>query len=111
MPRVAQQEDYLLALFADIDPICINQDDMDERSWQVRLMAQIFRNASRTIAYIGEADMYSSAVSIWCRNQELGQFNSLTYESDDSHDLDLSRSEAEWSARILLGRPWFTRTW
>jgi hypothetical protein len=35
------------------DSICINQDDIQERSQQVALMGSIYRKASRVITYIG----------------------------------------------------------
>lgn len=35
------------------DALCINQDDMQERSQQVKLMGDIFRNASRVLMWLG----------------------------------------------------------
>jgi hypothetical protein len=37
-----------------IDAICINQDDMAERSEQVKLMTEIYRNAKRVLIWLGE---------------------------------------------------------
>ncbi|KAF7920993.1 hypothetical protein BELL_0534g00010 [Botrytis elliptica] len=37
-----------------IDAICINQDDLDERSQQVPLMGSIYKNASRVVVWRGE---------------------------------------------------------
>lgn len=37
-----------------IDAICINQDDLNERSHQVPLMGSIYKNASRVIVWLGE---------------------------------------------------------
>ena len=36
-----------------IDAICINQDDTDERTAQIAMMATIYRNATQTIAWLG----------------------------------------------------------
>ncbi|PMD30476.1 hypothetical protein L207DRAFT_443831, partial [Hyaloscypha variabilis F] len=36
-----------------VDAICINQHDMEERNAQVRMMARIYRTASRTVVYLG----------------------------------------------------------
>lgn len=36
-----------------IDAICINQEDLDERSEQVVHMLQIYKNASRVIVWLG----------------------------------------------------------
>ena len=37
-----------------IDTLCINQDDIAERSDQVKLMADIYRNSKRTLVWIGK---------------------------------------------------------
>jgi len=56
-------EDALLALrLSDtervmwIDALCINQDDIQERSAQVSRMPAIYQRATRTIAWLGTAD-------------------------------------------------------
>ena len=36
-----------------VDAICINQQDLDERSSQVSFMAQIFGNAAKVYAWLG----------------------------------------------------------
>ncbi|KAH7015828.1 heterokaryon incompatibility protein-domain-containing protein [Ilyonectria destructans] len=36
-----------------VDAICINQDDMPERNWQVSLMAFIYTRAERVLAWLG----------------------------------------------------------
>jgi hypothetical protein len=60
-PELGNQEaeDY----FYWIDAICINQDDIQERSDQVQLMGDIFKNAMVVIAWIGPA-MDGSAEAI-----------------------------------------------
>lgn len=49
-----------------IDCICINQEDNDEKSWQVADMTEIFRSAKRVLMWLGDAseeitlqDLYS----------------------------------------------------
>jgi Heterokaryon incompatibility protein (HET) len=37
------------------DAICINQEDISERNAQVRLMGDIYSNASKVATYVGEA--------------------------------------------------------
>lgn len=39
-----------------IDALCINQDDLQERSQQVALMGTIYRNTVRTLAWVGSRD-------------------------------------------------------
>ncbi|PMD42116.1 hypothetical protein L207DRAFT_376915, partial [Hyaloscypha variabilis F] len=36
------------------DAVCINQDDIDERDKQVRLMGQIYRSARQKLVWLGE---------------------------------------------------------
>lgn len=38
-----------------VDALCINQDDQDERSRQVRIMGDIYRNATVVFCWLGEA--------------------------------------------------------
>ena len=44
-----------------IDALCINQQDVDERSLQVQLMYDIYSSAERTIAWTGEPSEDSEA--------------------------------------------------
>lgn len=97
-----------------IDAVCINQDDIAERNRQIRLMGQIFRSASLTIAYIGQSDKSSSVLSLWCRKEGLDQSGSFTEESEVSEDYDSSDDHLTQftnAASDLQDRSWFTRTW
>jgi hypothetical protein len=42
-----------------IDFICINQSDVLEKNHQVKRMGEIYSNASRVVAWLGEADSSS----------------------------------------------------
>lgn len=44
-----------------IDSICINQEDVVERSQQVQIMNRVYRNANIVHAWLGEADRFSKA--------------------------------------------------
>lgn len=39
-----------------VDAVCINQDDVDERSEQVGMMGTIYRRASRVLSWLGEGN-------------------------------------------------------
>jgi hypothetical protein len=45
-----------------IDSLCINQLDTEEKSWQVGLMGDIYRQAQRVIAWLGLANDSSDSV-------------------------------------------------
>jgi Heterokaryon incompatibility protein (HET) len=66
-----------------MDAVCIDQNNVDERSQQVKLMAQVFGQATRTIAYIGESDSHSARVSAWCaKQQRTASVSASSSESD-----------------------------
>jgi hypothetical protein len=54
-----------------IDFLCINQSDKEEKSWQVALMGNIYRQAQKVIAWLGPADDSSDAVMDYLN--ELGE--------------------------------------
>lgn len=45
-----------------IDAVCIDQENVRERNHQVDLMSMIYKGASRTVAYVGEASEDSGLV-------------------------------------------------
>lgn len=51
-PRFAGGGDLLHALVG-YDAVCINQQDMEERSQQVRLISDIFKAAAQTTVWLG----------------------------------------------------------
>lgn len=44
-----------------VDSICINQDDLAERSQQVRVMSDIYRSATQVVIWLGKHDAGASA--------------------------------------------------
>lgn len=51
--QIARQHGELSDDFLWVDAICINQTDISERNHQVRMMASIYKSASRTISWLG----------------------------------------------------------
>lgn len=108
-----------------IDRICINQDDVDERSEQVRCMGKVYSGAVRTIIWAGlDTDGSSAAwplidlIYTICKTENphakyLADIPFRTY-SDTTH---LHSRLPPWShelwthLRNLFTLPWFTRTW
>ncbi|KAI1753979.1 HET-domain-containing protein [Xylaria castorea] len=55
--RALKRLRYLLkARVLWVDAVCINQEDIDERSAQVAIMAEIYSNASSTAIWLGDID-------------------------------------------------------
>ena len=84
-----------------IDQICINQEDLEERSTQVVLMQKIYKSAENVVIWLGdEADKSSMAIGIMSRLSDT--------PNKDIH----SWNAKEWRALgTLLSRPWFSRMW
>lgn len=107
-----------------IDQICIDQDNDDDKTQQVRLMRAIYSSAANVIIWLGDANEKTKLV--YDLIEQIGQEILRTIRSNPKmsfHDpadpmkiyvpLKLSSAdEPEWFAfRQLLSRPWFERTW
>jgi hypothetical protein len=101
-----------------IDAICIDQDDLQERSAQVLLMGRIYRQAQCTMAWLGERDAYTAAalqalMKITSYNPEDGSIiqDIPGTERDKFNGLSsLDDTEIE-ALTMLMARSWFSRTW
>ncbi|PMD38817.1 heterokaryon incompatibility, partial [Hyaloscypha variabilis F] len=80
-----------------VDQLCINQEDVEERSSQVQLMGHIYQKASKTVVWLGEEDEHGRG--------PLGAFLQTM-----GHDADLTTYN--WQAfNSFYNRPWFGRLW
>ena len=106
-----------------VDAICINQQNLRERSSQVKMMGDIYQLADRVIVWLGtEKDdsthvlktlsQLSSNVKVDYLNLSISpaSANSDPQWSDTSKLLPYSRQEI-WDIDALLRRPWFSRLW
>ena len=88
------------------DQLCINQHDPEERSQQVCLMAQIYRQALRVRIWLGKAGP---------QNEKLMEILSGKVDITDDAILSSSRGRVDAMSfsllTILLNRPWWTRLW
>ncbi|KAH8895496.1 hypothetical protein GQ53DRAFT_641392, partial [Thozetella sp. PMI_491] len=125
-----------LVLWAD--GICINQEDMDERASQVKLMGEIYSRAQSTVAYLGEAlapdaedestpDLDQSGFALMLQLNAIWS-GGEDYENHSLHDHQ-PRTFDEWAqmqipdAETIDGlkvwlpllhmcaQPWFSRSW
>jgi hypothetical protein len=66
-----------------VDAICINQDDAEERTYQVQRMRQIYETAFEVVIHLGEGDD---------QNQEVqSHFSAHTANPNSAHKIDLFR--------------------
>ncbi|KAF2174182.1 hypothetical protein M409DRAFT_16452 [Zasmidium cellare ATCC 36951] len=100
-----------------IDSICINQEDVVERSQQVQIMDRIYRNANIVHAWLGEADLFSK-VAIYSLSalSKLGEdaadrVRGLHPLHDNSAELGLEQRISTSAIYAFLKRSWFRRAW
>lgn len=88
-----------------VDAVCINQDDLNERSQQVSMMRDIYASAERVVIWIGEEGDGSDVV-----------FDALPVIAgpdgqQDAERLSLMRECSSFFISVVDRRPWFSRTW
>ncbi|KIX93272.1 uncharacterized protein Z520_10915 [Fonsecaea multimorphosa CBS 102226] len=112
-----------------IDSICINQDDLAEKSRQVSMMREIYSRATATIIWLGETcdgDIVATQLmrnlnSVYPNPRMIPQKGSI-YEPGRTQEFNhLARPEElglpplispEWSRLIdFYKKPWFSRVW
>jgi hypothetical protein len=101
------------------DSICINQENLEEKAQQVRMMGQIYRSADRVLIFIGSNDCghgpnvsslvdEMSAMIKPALERPDPDGDSIPYLEDDAPILKDTRWE---SFEYLLEQSWFTRGW
>ena len=105
------------------DAICINQEDFDERSKQVRRMADVYRMADRVVVWLGQESEDSKLACATILH--LGSQVELSSDSNSSlqspgctepewwrGEQSLPYTEQQWQSLYnLLERQWFSRLW
>lgn len=84
-----------------IDAVCINQEDLDERSHQVSMMGSVYRTARRVLVWLGEGDEDTDYT-----------LKTLKAMADGRHREDVTDMITFFSrASDLFARPWWSRVW
>ncbi|KAK0701186.1 heterokaryon incompatibility protein-domain-containing protein [Apiosordaria backusii] len=112
-----------------IDAICIDQQNMAERSQQVAFMCELYRKAGETYVWIGPEENYSNDVMDWIDLigliSEVNWSTETMYNSKDYKNVgrknadifDVSLTwETDWFVTLrsichLANRDYFTRLW
>lgn len=93
----------------------INQEDVAERSRQVQKMADIYKNASKVIIWIGEETRSTHLAFNYARQlaQARRTLNVLAFDDNmlSQHGLPKTRDKAWEALGQLVQRPWFSRAW
>jgi hypothetical protein len=94
-----------------VDAICIDQQDMDERSRQVRMMGPIYKDATQVVAFLGEEDghEYKHVDALI----EMGEnpANHFLSSLDPHIDPNATEFSTLLEAAQLLRRGWWSRVW
>jgi hypothetical protein len=95
-----------------IDAIGINQQDLDERAYQVLLMPRIYHSAMSVWFWLGEVDDASRITLRWMTalHEAISQSMSEAPQSPPNVILEIDPSEAK-SLVSFLQRPVFRRIW
>ncbi|KAF2023202.1 HET-domain-containing protein, partial [Setomelanomma holmii] len=83
-----------------LDALCINQQDVEEKGFQVSQMGDIYRKSGRTLIWLGSSRICSrplSALEAAVRARKAARWR----------DIDSSNSDF----RDILELPWFRRRW
>jgi hypothetical protein len=104
-----------------VDAVCIDQDNDEEKAHQIPLMVDIFRSASRVIAWLdsdGAGTEGITALQRWSRHrgkainqmQPQSLVAQATLDEGANNTLPLRLRTIE-SVQLLLQLPWFNRLW
>lgn len=98
------------------DAICINQDDLDEKSQQIPLMARIFRSATQVRVWLGNGDEGESRAiddlaSIAKVSRPTGPSLNLLDDKMWQSETDQALIAMGRSAKKVFRMPWFGRRW
>jgi hypothetical protein len=108
-----------------VDAICIDQSNIEERSRQVSLMADIYSQGSANIVFLGESDRKTAAAlqavaaiktEIQEQSRDTSNIGRLMYTGSageprhKAHEPSCSRYDIE-DLHSLYRRPWFSRLW
>lgn len=92
-----------------VDAICINQEDVEERSAQVKMMKEIYERADRVFAWLG---FPFDEVAVSLAVEMMREFNMYLKEGLEAYDGDIDvvlatvTTDHAWFPNDSAGRPW-----
>jgi hypothetical protein len=107
-----------------IDALCVNQEDMEERSSQVARMADIYRRAHRVVVWLGPESLEERSAQAVSTMLDIGSQIEVDWTAGEMRATD--QGDPSWANRnvpirldssqlspilMLLSRPWFERVW
>lgn len=95
-----------------IDAVCINQEDLQERSEQVQMTARIFEQSANLLIWLGELalDILGECQYDLLRRARKHEFDKATVYAL-SEDNEAETIDEKSVLKSILARPWFHRWW
>jgi len=101
------------------DAVCINQQDIDERSKQVNNMLRIYKNAARVVVWLGLDENGQAAIAVHAMEEILldplsenkAESSAKTKRGRSWTDLECNNASTWYSMKWFFSRPWFSRLW
>lgn len=90
-----------------VDALCIDQNNLDEKNWQVGLMSRIYRQATVVHCWLGLATETSERAFEMFRLATAGRISS---SSEPNGQPDISMADL-WALSDMLNRPYWQRAW
>lgn len=114
--------------FVWLDAVCINQQDKEERNYQISIMADIYSKAARTVVWLGDDEYWlpSAIKSIYLILEQIRQETDgletavdHLYGGHDGSNTAFQRISSsqplppcDWNAiSRFFSAPWFSRLW
>ncbi|KAE8337517.1 heterokaryon incompatibility protein-domain-containing protein [Aspergillus arachidicola] len=95
--------DHQLPRMLWVDAVCINQQDEQEKGYQIQLMPTIYGRASHVIVWLGEAADHS--------DRALEDIRLAADDEPFKYEPARPREKDYTAILTLLQRPWFRRIW
>jgi Heterokaryon incompatibility protein (HET) len=108
--RRFRHREFISAIW--MDAICIDQQNLDERNQQVRIMPEIYMRAEKTAIWLGQSSEVSGAgLALVDKLFDAPRYDGTAVLFEELTPENAS-SRAHWEGIAdILRRPWFTRVW
>ena len=92
-----------------IDAVCINQDDLEERSSQVSFMAKVYSHANQVVIWLGPGDVDETR-ELFAAIEDAAEIARLAIDARQPKDRGCD-DFLEMALLNFLARPYFSRVW
>ncbi|KAJ9658835.1 hypothetical protein H2201_007616 [Coniosporium apollinis] len=96
-----------------IDALCINQENLEERASQVRLMRDIYESAQEVIVWLGPGDVGDVAIAVdYMRSfEEASKWRVYNPHTNSFFGHPRTKAAVPIFRHDIMDRPWWSRIW